>query len=466
MDVVLLARLQFAITIIYHFFFVPLTLGLSLVVAILETTYVITGKEKYKRLTKFWGKLFLINFSIGVVTGIVQEFQFGMSWSEYSRFVGDVFGAPLAIEGLTSFFLESVFLGLWIFSWDKISKELHAAAIWLVAIGSNLSALWILIANMWMQHPVGYAVIDGRAVLTDFLKVIFNFLIFTHFPHVISAGLVTVAFFMLGISSYHLVRHNETELFRISFRMAAIIGVIGTITVGIFGHAQGQQIPHYQPMKLASLEALYDTENPAALSIVRIENPFTDTVILDIRIPALLSFMTFNRFSGEVQGIYDLQKQYVEQFGPGDYIPPPFILYWSFRSMVGLGLIMILISLFALFVDLRNLYGKVPWFLKLLPLTIVLPYLANTTGWILTEVGRFPWVVYGLVKLQDGVSVVVKSGTLLTSLIGFILVYGILISVTLYLMFKYAKAGPLETVEAPADITPSLINPPEPQEEA
>jgi len=463
MDVLLLARLQFAITIIYHFFFVPLTLGLSLVVAIFETIYVITGKEKYKQLTKFWGKLFLINFAIGVVTGIVQEFQFGMSWSEYSRFVGDIFGVPLAIEGLTAFFLESTFLGIWIFGWDKLSKGLHAATIWLVAIGSTVSALWILIANAFMHHPVGYTIVDGRAVLTDFSQVIFNTPVFSHFPHVISAGLVTAAFFMLGVSAYHLLRHNETDLFRISFRMAAIIGVIGTIAVGFFGHTQGQELAENQPMKLASLEALFNTENPASLSIITIINPFNDDMILDLRVPSALSFMEFNRFTGEVQGIYPLQKQYEQQYGPGDYVPPPFILYWSFRTMVGAGLIMILISLFALFVDLRNRYKKVPWFLKLLPWTIALPYLANTTGWILTEVGRYPWVVYELLKMQDGVSQVVSSGMLAVSLIGFILVYGGLITATLYLMFKYAKAGPLVAVEEPADIAPSLVNPPEPQ---
>jgi cytochrome d ubiquinol oxidase subunit I len=463
MDVLLLARLQFAITIIYHFFFVPLTLGLSLVVAILETIYVKTGNEKYKRLTKFWGKLFLINFAIGVVTGIVQEFQFGMSWSEYARFVGDIFGAPLAIEGLTAFFLESTFLGIWIFGWDKLSKGLHAATIWLVAIGSNLSALWILIANAFMQHPVGYTIFDGRAVLTDFSKVIFNLPIFSHFPHVISAGLVTVAFFILGVSAYHLIRQNETDLFRTSFRIAAIIGVIGTIAVGFFGHAQGQELLETQPMKLASLEALYNTENPASLSAFTIENPFTDALIIDIRIPSLLSFMEYNRFTGEVQGIYQLQKQYEQQYGPGDYVPPPYILYWSFRTMVGSGLLMILISLFALFIDLRNLYGKFPWFIKLLPWTIALPYLANTTGWILTEVGRFPWVVYGLVKMQDGVSKVVTSGMFALSLIGFILVYGLLITATLYLMFKFAKAGPAAAAEVPGEVAPSLVNPPESQ---
>jgi len=461
MDVLLLARLQFAITIIYHFFFVPLTLGLSLVVAILETIYVKTGNEKYKRLTKFWGKLFLINFAIGVVTGIVQEFQFGMAWSEYSRFVGDVFGAPLAIEGLTSFFLESVFLGLWIFSWDKLSKGLHAATIWMVAIGSNLSALWIIIANSWMQHPVGYAISDDRAILTDFRAVITNIPVLSHFPHVISAGLVTAAFFMLGISAYHLLRQNETELFRISFRMAAIIGAIATIAVGFFGHTQGQELIETQPMKLASLEALYNTENPASLSVITISNPSTGAVIIDLRIPALLSFMMFNRFTGEVEGIYQLQKQYEQEYGPGDYVPPPIILYWGFRAMVGAGLLMILISLFALLVDLKNLYGKFPWFIKILPFTVALPYVANTAGWILTEVGRFPWVVYGLVKLQEGVSIVVKSGTLLTSLIGFILVYGLLIAATLFLLFKYAKAGPMVTTDTTAEVTPSLISPPE-----
>ena len=344
MDVLLLARLQFAITIVYHFFFVPLTLGLSLVVAILETFYVITGKDVYKRLTKFWGKLFLINFAIGVVTGIVQEFQFGMSWSEYSRFVGDIFGVPLAIEALVAFFLESTFLGVWIFGWDRLPKGVHLTSMWLVAIGSNVSAIWILIANAFMQHPVGYTVANGRAELTDFSKVIFNLPIFSHYPHVFSAGLVTVAFFMLGISAYHLVRHNETDFFRFSFRMAAIIGVVGTILVGVIGHTQGQEINTTQPMKLASLEALFNTENPASLSIITIKNPFNDALILDWRIPGGLSFMEYNRFTGEVKGINELQAFYQAQYGPGDYVPPPVVLYWSFRAMVGAGLLMILIE--------------------------------------------------------------------------------------------------------------------------
>ncbi len=461
MDVLLLARLQFAITIIYHFFFVPLTLGLSLVVAILETIYVITGKETYKRLTKFWGKLLLINFAVGVVTGIVQEFHFGMAWSEYSRFVGDIFGAPLAIEALVAFFLESTFLGVWIFGWERLSKGLHLAAIWLVAIGSSISALWILIANVWMQHPVGYTINNGRAELTNFAEVIFNPPIFSHFPHVFSAGLVTVAFFMLGVSAYHLRRRHEIDLFKISFRMAAIIGVIGTIAVGIIGHTQGQELTDTQPMKLASLEALFNTENPASLSVITIKNPFTDELILNWRIPGALSFMEYNRFTGEVKGINQLQLAYELLYGAGNYTPPPVILYWSFRAMVGAGLLMILISLIALFVDLRNLYRKFSWFLFILPFAIALPYLANTTGWILTEVGRFPWVVYEVLKQEEGVSKVVTRGMFIASLIGFILVYGLIIIATVYLMLKSAKAGPAAVEVAPAEFTPSLVNPPE-----
>jgi cytochrome d ubiquinol oxidase subunit I len=463
MNVLLLARLQFAITIIYHFFFVPLTLGLSLMVAVFESIYVATGKEKYKRLTKFWGKLFLINFAIGVVTGIVQEFQFGMSWSEYSRFVGDIFGVPLAIEALLAFFLESTFLGIWIFGWERISKGLHLATIWLVVVGSYISAMWILIANAFMQHPVGYTIEDGRAVLTDFYAVITNYPIYSHFPHVLSAGLVTASFFMLGVSAYHLLKHNETEIFRISFRLASAVGLVATIAVGLFGHTQGQELLDTQPMKLASLEALYDTENPASLSILTIGNPVTHEVLLDWRVPGLLSFMEYNRFTGEVQGILPLQQLYEQKYGPGDYVPPPYILYWSFRTMVGAGLLMILISLVALIIELKNLYAKVPWFLKLLPFAVALPYIANTTGWILTEVGRFPWVVYELLRLPASVSVALGGGEILTSLIGFILVYGLLITATVYLMFKFAKAGPTLASESPAEFNPSLVTPPEGQ---
>ena len=458
MDVLLLARLQFAITIIYHFFFVPLTLGLSLVVAILETMYVKTGNELYKRMTKFWGKLFLINFAIGVVTGIVQEFQFGMAWSEYSRYVGDIFGAPLAIEALVAFFVESTFLGIWIFGWEKLSKGLHAIVMWIVAISSTVSAMWILIANAFMQHPVGYIINNDRAELIDFIAVITNRVFITHFPHVISAGLTTAAFFMLGISAYHLVRKNETELFRKSFRIAAIFGVIGTILVGIAGHSQGQLMVEIQPTKLAAMEAVRNYEDPADLSLLTIQSLDGTKDIVDIRIPYFLSLMLYNRLTGGVNGYVELQAEYAQMYGPGDYIPPVFLTYWSFRAMVGIGLLLIGVSLLALIIDIKDLYGKFNWFLKLLPWMIVLPYLANTTGWILTEVGRFPWVVYTLLKMEDGVSTVLSPWMLLTSLFGFILVYGLLIVAMLYLMFKFSKAGPslTDSAQPEGDISPLL----------
>ena len=459
MDVVLLARLQFAITIVYHFFFVPLTLGLSLVVAVLETIYVVTGNDKYKRLTKFWGKLLLINFAIGVVTGIVQEFQFGMSWSEYSRYVGDVFGAPLAIEALVAFFVESTFLGLWVFGWEKLSKGLHAVVMWLVALSSTISAMWILVANAFMQHPVGYLINNERAELIDFSKVLVNRVFTTHFPHVLSAGLTTAAFFILGISAYHLYRNNETDLFRKSFRIAIIVGLVGTFLVGFMGHLQGQLLPEIQPTKLAAMEAVRHNENPAGLSLLTIPSGDGEKDIIDIRVPYLLSFMLYNRFTGEVQGMTELQAEFEQKYGPGDYIPSVFLTYFGFRAMVGIGLLLIAVTLLALYVDWKNLYGKFTWLLKLLPWMIVLPYIANTTGWILTETGRDPWVVYGLLKMEAGVSKAVSSGMLLTSLIGFILVYGLLIAATLYLMFKFAKAGP-EGVEIiqPVEEIPTLLD--------
>ncbi len=458
MDVLLLARLQFAITIIYHFFFVPLTLGLSLVVAILETIYVRTGDETYRRLTKFWGKLFLINFAIGVVTGIVQEFQFGMSWSEYSRYVGDIFGAPLAIEALVAFFIESTFLGVWVFGWAKLSKPLHAAVMWLVALSSTVSAMWILIANAFMQHPVGYAINNGRAELTDFAQVLTNRVFLTHFPHVLSAGLTTAAFFILGISAYHLLRKNEPDFFRKSIRIAIIFGLVGTISVGFFGHLQGQLLEKIQPTKLAAMEAVLHNEDPGNLSLFTIANWRGKTNIVDIRIPKLLSFLLFNRFTGEVKGMTELQAEYQQKYGPGDYIPSIFITYWSFRAMVGIGLLLIVAVLLALYIEIKNLYGKFTWFLKLLPWMIALPYIANTSGWILTEVGRFPWVVYGLLTMQAGVSRSVTSGMFLTSLVGFILVYGLLIAATLYLMYKFGKAGPeLSDVPPIAEDIPNML---------
>jgi cytochrome d ubiquinol oxidase subunit I len=448
MDPLVLARLQFAITTVYHFFFVPLTLGLSLMVAIMETFYVRTGQEVYKRMTKFWGKLFVINFAMGVVTVIVQEFQFGMNWSEYSRFVGDIFGAPLAIEALLAFFLESTFLGLWIFGWDKLSKGMHAAAIWLVAIGSNLSALWILIANSFMQQPVGYVIREGRAEMTDFLALATNPNIFKQFPHVLSAGLTTAAFFVMGISAYHLLKKSHEDMFRRSFQIAAVIGVVAVLLVGLVGHSQGQHMVQTQPMKMAAAEALWNTEDPASFSLLTIGDLSQRREIFSIRVPYVLSLMSYNRLDGEVKGVFNLQEEYQATYGPGDYIPPVAVTYWSFRAMVGAGMAMFGLALYALYMVLKKQVKITPWLQQIFLIALFLPYLANSAGWILTEIGRTPWVVFGVMKIEDGLSLAVSAGELLITVIGYTLLYGLLMVADIYLLVKYAKNVSLDE-EAP-----------------
>jgi len=439
-DSLAVARWQFAMTTIYHFFFVPLTLGLSILVAIMETAYVRTGDETYKRMTKFWGKLFLINFAIGVVTGIALEFQFGMNWSEYSRFVGDIFGVPLAIEALLAFFLESTFLGIWIFGWDKLSKGLHAAVMWLVAVGSTISAFWILVANSFMQNPVGYTLNDGRAEMTDFFALIANPHVWVQFPHVLAAGVAMGAFFVLGISAYHLRKRKlEMEPFRRSFRMAVIYALIGTILVILVGHSQTQHMAQTQPMKLAAAEALWNSESPASFSLLTIGNEPERRDVVAFRIPGALSFLAYNRFQGEVKGINQLQAEYEQTFGPGDYVPPVAISYWTFRIMVGAGFLMLALTLYGLYLVLRDRYEGKFWYLRVLGWAIALPYIANTTGWLFAEIGRQPWIVFGLQLTADGVSPTVPGGAVLLTFVGFTLIYGALMVADIYLLNKYAK---------------------------
>ncbi len=440
MDSLLLARWQFATTTVYHFFFVPLTLGLSILVAIMETLYVRSGDEGYKRMAKFWGKLFLINFAMGVATGLVQEFQFGMNWSEYSRFVGDIFGAPLAIEALLAFFMESTFLGAWTFGWDKLSKRTHLATIWLVAIGSNLSALWILIANSFMHEPVGYQIVDGRAQMTDFGALLGNAHVWHQFPHVFSAGLTTAAFFMLAVSAYHLLRKTDAgEMFQRSFRMAAIAGTIGVLLVGGIGHAQGQYMVKSQPMKMAAAEALWESEDPASLTLVGVFSESEQRDIWALKIPNLLSLMSYNSLTGEVKGIKELQADFESRYGPGDYSPPVFLVFWSFRLMVGTGVLMILLALVSLYLDRTGRRDKSRLFLRILGWSFFLPYIANTAGWLLTELGRQPWIVYGLQRTADAVSPNVPASTVLLSLLGFATVYAALMVVDVYLLIRYSR---------------------------
>ncbi|MCF7797621.1 MAG: cytochrome ubiquinol oxidase subunit I [Lentisphaeria bacterium] len=442
MDALLLARLQFAITTVYHFFFVPLTLGLSIMLAIMETIYVRTGDEKYKRMVKFWGKLFLINFAMGVVTGIVQEFQFGMNWSEYSRFVGDIFGAPLAIEALLAFFLESTFLGLWLFGWDKLSKRVHAFTMWMVAIGANISALWILIANSFMQEPVGYVLRNGRAEMNDFFALLTNPHVWAQFPHVFFSGITTAAMFVVGTSAFHLLRKSpDKAVWHSSFRFSMIYGLIGIVLVIMQGHTQAQHMVKNQPMKLAAAEALWDSEDPAAMSLFTWGDEKNRRDVFAIRMPALLSILAYNRPSGMVKGINDLQAEYERTYGPGDYVPPVAITYWTFRMMVGAGMVLLVLILLGILYIIKENYPKKIWFMKLLPWAIALPYIANSTGWIMAEVGRQPWIVFGLQKTVDAVSPAVSTGEVLFSLIIFTLLYGILMGADIYLLKKFAIAG-------------------------
>ncbi len=458
MDSLLLARLQFAVTTVYHFFFVPLTLGLSVFVAIMQTAYWRTGNETYKKMAKFWGKLFLINFAMGVVTGIVQEFQFGMNWSEYSRFMGDIFGAPLAIEALLAFFLESIFIGVWVFGEDKLPLWAHTAAIWLVAIGSNISALWILVANSFMQQPTGYAIEGGKAVMTDFGALLANPNVWIQFPHVFFSGVTTAAFFVLGISAWHLLRKTENyaDVFGVSFRWATVYGLIGVLAVTFVGHSQMQHMIRTQPMKVAAAEGLFETEDPAGLSLITIGSLDEREEIFSIRIPYLLSLLSFNRLDGEVRGFLDLQEEYEQTYGEGaSYIPPVAISYWSFRGMVGAGTLMLLIALLSFYLIQRKKLDGSRWFLKWLPLAILLPYLANSTGWILTEVGRQPWIVFGLQRVEEGVSPNVTTGMLLFSLVTFTLIYGALMVADVFLL-RYFAMKPDHVFFKQADENPAL----------
>jgi len=443
-EALILARLQFAATSSYHFLFVPLTLGLSVLVAVMETIYVRTGNDIYKKMTLFWGKLFLINFAMGVVTGIVQEFHFGMNWSEYSRFVGDIFGAPLAVEALAAFFLESTLLGVWVFGWDRLSKSLHAAAIWLVAFASTLSAFWILAANSFMQEPVGYIIRNGRAEMTNFFALLTNPHVFYQFPHTVLGGYATAAFFVMGVSAYHLLRKNQAEFFLRSFRIGLTMGLIGTILLVGVGHFQGQHLVNSQPMKMAAAEALWENEAPAPLNLITLIDVKNQTNHSTIQLPALGSFLAHNSFTSEVKGLKEIQAEYETTYGPGNYIPPVTPLFWSFRLMVAAGLWMILISLYSLYLLRKGQLAARPRTLKALLWSIPLPYIANICGWFMAETGRQPWIVQGLQKVNEAVSPAVSAGAVLTTLIAFTLIYGVLAVADLYLLTKAIKRGPQE----------------------
>lgn len=433
MDVVLLSRLQFAAATMFHFLFVPLTLGLSILVAIMETKYVRTGDETYLRMTKFWGKLFLINFGLGVVTGITLEFQFGTNWSRYSAFVGDIFGSILAIEATVAFFLESTLIGVWVFGWKKLSPKAHATCIWLVALAGTLSAVWILIANGWMQHPVGFDIKDGRAELVDFAAVVFNKFAILEFFHTVAAAYVLSAFFVMGISAYHLLKKQHIEFFTRSFRIALIFGLVFSIFVAVEGDMHGVHVTETQPAKLAAMESHWETTTRAPLHLFAIPDEKNERNLVEIgSIPGLLSFLGYHDLNAEVKGLKDF---------PRDERPPVLLTFIGFRTMVGLGTLFILLTVTGFF--LRNRLVDSPMYLKTMMFAIPLPYIAIEMGWIVAEVGRQPWIVYGLMKTSDAVSPIAVS-QVAVSLVAFVLVYGLLGAVGFYLIAKNAKKGPVE----------------------
>ena len=444
MDALDLSRWQFGITTIYHFLFVPLTIGLSVVVAALQTAWHRTGRTEYLRATRFFGKLFLINFAMGVVTGIVQEFQFGMNWSAYSTFVGDVFGAPLALEALLAFFLESTFIGLWIFGWDRLPKRVHLATIWVAAIGSNLSAFFVLAANAWMRHPVGFVVdpVTGRARLTDIVAVLTNPQAISTYVHVLGASFVVAGLFVVAVSAVRILRGGEREMFRRTMRAGLATTAVAGIVVALSGHNQAQLMAEYSPMKLASAEALWQTEQPAGFSLFAVGDVQGSRNHLNIQIPYLLSFLATDTFSAPVQGITELQAQSVAQYGPGDYIPNVPVLYWSFRLMMGLGLAGVGIGVAGLWLTRRGRLPVQRWMYTLAIAALPAALAADIFGWVLTEVGRQPWTVVGELLTAASVSPGVSLVEVAISLTVFTALYGALAVVEAKLLWRYVKAGP------------------------
>ncbi|WP_432136595.1 MULTISPECIES: cytochrome ubiquinol oxidase subunit I [unclassified Streptomyces] len=474
-----LARWQFGITTVYHFLFVPLTISLAALTAGLQTAWVRTDKEKYLRATKFWGKLFLINIAMGVVTGIVQEFQFGMNWSDYSRFVGDIFGAPLAFEALIAFFFESTFIGLWIFGWDKLPKKLHLATIWMVSIGTVLSAYFILAANSWMQHPVGYRINEarGRAELTDFWAVLTQNTALSQAFHTLSAAFLTGGAFMVGIAAFHLARRKHVVEMKTSLRLGLVTVVVAGLLTAVSGDTLGKVMFEQQPMKMAAAEALWDGEDSAPFSVFAVGDVDKGHNRVAIEVPGLLSFLADNNFDSHVPGINDVNKAEQEQFGPGDYRPNIPVAYWGFRWMIGFGMASFAIGLAGLWLTrkkfllpkhLRVAEDEVPhlvlfknralgtrltpWAWRIAIWTLAFPLIANSWGWIFTEMGRQPWVVYGVLRTSDAVSPGVSQGEVLTSMIIFTALYAILAVIEVKLLAKYVKAGPPELTEA--DLNP------------
>jgi cytochrome d ubiquinol oxidase subunit I len=469
-DVLELARWQFGITTVYHFLMVPLTIGLSVIVAGMQTAWVRTGDQRYLKMTKFWGKLLLVNFAMGVVTGLVQEFQFGMAWSAYSRFVGDVFGAPLAMEGLIAFFVESTFLGLWIFGWDRLSKGVHLACAWAFSLATVVSAYFILAANSWMQHPVGVQFVNGKPRMNSIWAVLTNNTALAAIPHTIAGAFSVAATFLVGVAAWQLWRRRSGDdehrgVWQSSLRLGGWIGVVAFAALAITGDAQGKLMFQQQPMKMAAAEALCHTEKPASFSIIAIGDVRGKNCerVKTFTVPALLSFLAHNDFHSEVKGVQDLIGEYQAKYGtnypndpelgalagkPIDYVPNLPVTYWGFRIMIGFGALAAGMGVLALWLTRRGRIPSTRWFPRLALLGIATPFIANSTGWIFTEMGRQPFVVVPNPTGVDGVWMFTARAVsqlstveIWTSLTTLTLVYGALGVVEVYLMRKYVRGG-------------------------
>jgi cytochrome bd-type quinol oxidase subunit 1 len=446
-----LARWQFAFVTINHFFFVPVTIGLAFLTALLQTAWYRSKRDEYLRLTRFFGTLLVINVAIGVVTGLVQEFQFGMDWGAYSRLVGNVFGAPLAMEGLAAFFLESTFLGLWLFGWDRLPRRVHLATIWAVSLGTVLSAAFIMAANSWMQHPVGYQMVHGKPVLNDIWALFTNPVFVWGYAKVLLASLVTGAMVMLAVSAWQLRRGQDKDVFVRSARLSLVVLVPGILFTMLVGDELGVIEARYQPMKIAAAEAQWTTCQPCSFSLFQIgggNNDHTPTQIIEI--PHLLSLLATNTWNGKVVGLTPLQNQYSQQYGPGNYVPDVFIQYWGMRVMAYLAVVVLLIGVWGLWLIRRKRLATSRVFLWVAVWGVVLPFLMNTAGWLLTESGRQPWIVQGIMLTKNGISPSLSTTWIAISLAAFVLVYAVIATIELLLMLKYSRQ-PLPPPRAAAE---------------
>ncbi|WP_061776048.1 cytochrome ubiquinol oxidase subunit I [Levilactobacillus senmaizukei] len=452
LDILGLARFQFGMTTVFHFFFVPFSIGLAFVVAVMETMYAIKGDKDYKRMAQFWGKMFLYSFAVGVVTGIIQEFQFGMNWSEYSRFMGDIFGAPLAIEALAAFFLESTFIGMWMFTWDRFNKWVHTLFIWLVMFGSSLSALWILAANSFMQNPLGYIINakTGHVQMVSFAKVVGNPQLWNEFPHVIFGAFVTAAFVIAGCSAWRLLKRDHVTFYRKSLNVALVIGLIFSLGSIASGDLQTRYLINNQPMKFAAMEGLYkDSTNKGEWAVVSGFDTKNHKTTWSVDVPYVLNLLSYHKMSGTVKGMnpinQEMHAKYDKKFGKDmNYYVPTNTLFWSFRIMAGAGALFALLAVVGLIMNRKRSQAimRQRWFLYILGLCLWLPFVVNTAGWFVTEFGRYPWIVYGLLTIADAVSPNVSVASLLTTNIVYFLMFATMGFIMIVLCHRTLKAGP------------------------